>query len=96
MAAVKKALAKTKSPEKKRALVAQLKAIKRVVALRKALSKAPLAKKAAILAKIVKARAAVKKAASKVVKVNLKIDAKKLEKSKLRSLPPLIPRERRL
>ena len=39
IAAIKKALAKTKFPEKRKALVAQLKAIKKVVALRKALKR---------------------------------------------------------
>jgi hypothetical protein len=50
IAAIKKALAKAKSPENKKALASQLKAVKKVEALRKALKKAPLAKKRAILA----------------------------------------------
>ena len=69
IAAIRKAIAKAKSPEKKKALASQLKAVKKVLALRKALKNAPASKKAAILAKIVKARASVKKAAAKVLKV---------------------------
>ena len=93
---IKKALAKTKFPERKKALVAQLKAAKKVLALRKALKAAPPAKKAAILAKIVKAKAALKKANQKVVKVTAKVDKKKIAIIKARIAAATDPKRKKV
>lgn len=57
---------------------AQLKAAKKVAELRKQLFKAPYAKKAAIQAKLAAAKATLKRASRKVLKVSKRLDAKKI------------------
>ena len=82
MADIKKKLAAAKSPERKRALKAQLKAAKRIVALKKKLLEAPRALRALIKAKIAKAKVALKKATKNVVRVTRRVDAKRIAKLK--------------
>ncbi len=55
VAKIKERLTRVKNPEKKEALIAQLKAAKRVAELREKLFHAPYAKKAAIKAKLERA-----------------------------------------
>lgn len=76
IAAAKLALIKTKNPEKKAALKAQLKAANKVLALKKKLAAATTPeKKAAIRAKIVAAKAVLAKASRKVLKASNKVAA---------------------
>ena len=63
---MKKKLAAAKSPERKKALKAELKLAKRIVALKKKLHEAPRALRAIIRAKIAKTKASLKRATQKV------------------------------
>ena len=77
---MKRKLAAAKSPERKRAIKAQLKIAKSIVALKKKLADVPRALRAVIRARIAKAKVALKKATKKVVKVTAKVDAKRIAK----------------